>query len=155
MSERISALEMAVGFEIGGHDRAQLTDWVDAEVLACERVEGPLLELTSLRDKGDHAIVAELLELAGVEAEIGTHRYIACLGSLVEAGRVDVWRAFSAVYSLMLDTDDLTDAERSYVYQLDQDCDAWDARGAEGVERVRASFVAFTSRYRHLLAGVR
>jgi hypothetical protein len=39
MSGRISALEMAVGFEIGAYDRVQLADWVDTEVMACDRVE--------------------------------------------------------------------------------------------------------------------
>lgn len=153
MSERVSAVEMAVGFEIRAYDRTKLSDWVDAEVLACDSVEGPLLELTSLRDKSEHAIVADLYELAGVGPDLSTHLWLACLGSLVEKRGVDVSTAFWCVYSQLRDRDELTNAERTFVYQMDQD---WaDSGSHRTLEQVHADFLAFTSPYRHLLVGVR
>ena len=99
MSGRISALEMAVGFEIGAYDRVQLADWVDTDVMACDRIEGPLLELTTLGDKSDHAIVADLLELAGGLAAGRMHLVIACMGRMVEAERVDLGLAIAHLYA--------------------------------------------------------
>lgn len=155
MSERISALEMAVGLEIRLYDRGQLEDWVDAEVLACERVEGPLLELTMLRDKSDHAITEDLLALAGVRGAVEAHIFLACLGQMVEAGRIGVWSAFAQLYHLMRDGEGLTEAECRELFRIEHDPELTTLSSNRPVEQVRADFVAFTSPYRHLLAGVR
>jgi hypothetical protein len=138
-----------------------VADWVDAEILACEHVEGPLLELTTLRDKSEHTIVWELRALSdahsGVEAhgEIEAHLVVACLGVMVEAGRIDLATAISRLCTLTVDTDDLTADERSTVFRLDDGYDLAASETHGTLDQVRADFLAFTSRYRHLLAGVR
>jgi hypothetical protein len=155
MSERISALEMAVGFEARVYDRGQLDDWVEAEVLACDRVEGPLLELTMLRDKSDHAIMEDLRELAGVRGAVEARLFLACLGQMVEAGRIDVWSAFAQLYHLLRDGEELTEDECRELLRIEHDPKLTTLWTNRPVDQVRADFLAFTSQYRHLLAGVR
>ncbi len=155
MSGRISALEMAVGFEIGAYDRVQLADWVDTEVMACDRIEGPLLELTTLGDKSDHAIVADLLELAGGLAAGRMHLVIACMGRMVEAERVDLGLAIAHLYAQAYGGNDLTEDERSALLHLEYGYELAVAQTWGTLDDVRAEFFAFTSRYRHRLAGVR
>ena len=167
MSGRISALEMAVGFEIGAYDRVQLADWVDTEVMACDRIEGPLLELTTLGDKSDHAIVADLYELAGVGPDLSTHLWLACLaagrmhlviacmGRMVEAERVDLGLAIAHLYAQAYGGNDLTEDERSALLHLEYGYELAVAQTWGTLDDVRAEFFAFTSRYRHLLASVR
>lgn len=161
MSERVSALELAVGLEQGLYDRVFLEDWVDAEVAACERVEGPLLELTVLRDKSDHDIFEELHALAGAQHSAGAqlameaHLVVACLGVMLEAGRISLASAVTRLRILTHETHELTPDECSVVYQLDDGYDLAASETYGTLEQVRADFLEFTARYRHLLVGVR
>lgn len=160
MSDRISALEMAVGLDQGLYDRVFLEDWVDAEVAACERVEGPLLELTVLRGKSDQSIVHELHALAeaqppGAYLAFEAHLVVACLGVMLEAGRISLASAVTRLRILTYETHELTPEDRSMVFHLDDGYDLAASETHGTVDQVRADFLAFTSRYRHLLVGVR
>ena len=155
MSERISALEMAVGFETRLYDRASVANWVDGEVFASERVEGPLLELTVLVGKADHEIALELEALARAESVAATYAELtlACMGVLVETHRVELRAAISHLFG-MANSNEFSEDDCAEVYYLDDGYDLA-AAGYQGtLEGVRADFLAFTSRYRHLLVGV-
>ncbi|MFI5299294.1 MAG: hypothetical protein ACHREM_14460 [Polyangiales bacterium] len=55
---------MLVGFEMGLLARDDVGAWVDVEVERCEVVAGPLLELTTLKDKHEVDIAHLLNDLA-------------------------------------------------------------------------------------------
>ncbi|MFI5296946.1 MAG: hypothetical protein ACHREM_02520 [Polyangiales bacterium] len=59
-----SAIEMAVGFDMGLYTRDDVGAWVDVEVERCEALVGPLLDLTTLNGKHDVDIEHLLFDLA-------------------------------------------------------------------------------------------
>lgn len=155
MSERVSALEMAVGFESGLYDRGNVVDWVSSEALARDRVEGPLLALCTLAHLRGDDIARELYALAAQEAELVPMAQVklACLGLLVDANRIDLSAALD--HRWFLTAEGLTEQECAAMEHLEYGYElaAWGTLGT--LDQVRADFLAFTSRYRHLLVGVR
>lgn len=155
MSGRISALELAIGFECGVYDRGNVVDWVSSEALAHDRVEGPLLELCTLAHLRGDDIARELYALAAQEAELVPMAQVklACLGLLVDANRIDLSAALD--HRWFLTAEGLTEQERSSMEHLEYGYElaSWGTHGT--LEQVRADFLEFTARYRHLLVGVR
>ncbi len=155
MSERISALEIAIGFECGLYDRGDVVDWVASEVIAGACVEGPLLELCTLAHLRGDEIARELHALASEEVEpVPAARVkLACLGLMVEADRIDLSAALD--HRWFLTAEGLTEQECASMEHLEYGYElaSWGTHGT--VDQVRADFLAFTSQYRHLLAGVR
>jgi hypothetical protein len=60
-----SPVAVALGFEMGLYSRADVSDWVDRAVAQVEAVDGPVLELVTLRGKHDTEIAMLLSLLAG------------------------------------------------------------------------------------------
>jgi hypothetical protein len=68
-----SPVALAVGFEMRLYSRSDISTWVDERVARVDDVAGPLLDLTTLRDKDDGAIATLLFAMTGPvdEAEVG------------------------------------------------------------------------------------
>jgi hypothetical protein len=89
-----SPVAVALGFEMGLYSRADVSDWVDCAVARVEVVDGPLLELVTLRGKHDTEIVRLLSVLAGkkTNAELARIR-LGILYQIFTSGTIDRgWR---------------------------------------------------------------
>ncbi|GAB5543933.1 MAG: hypothetical protein SangKO_036930 [Sandaracinaceae bacterium] len=81
-------------FEEGRVGRDRIQEWVDRRILEVERVEGPLLELTSLTPLGDVAVLRLLEALSCVQGRPDAAMRLVC--DLFLAGRLDLRRALNA-----------------------------------------------------------
>lgn len=157
MSEYVSALEVAVGLTYGVYDRGFVVDWVASRVLESDRVDGPLLALCTLAHLRDDEVLGELHALAREEPSgvPRAHLALACLGLMVEAGRTNLDAAVEHLYGFApWNDEDFTEEERATLAQVEYGFELafYDTYGT--VEQVRAEFLEFTGRYRHLLVGV-
>lgn len=158
MSERISALQVAVGLTYGVYDRGFVVDWVASRVLESDHIEGPLLALCTLARLRDDEIVRELHALASDEPSSvpQAHLALACLGLMVASGETDLYAAIDHLHFIVPWDDDLfTEDERATVDRLEYGYELAEAQTYGTLDAVRLEFIEFTSRYRHLLVGLR
>ncbi len=150
MSLKKQALLLRVGFDLGRYSRSDVSDWVTAEIMEADQIDGPLLELGTLAGKSDEDISGLLRDLAGPVPEgLAARVEVGLVGRLVEAGTMKLEPAIRRLLSLVYEG--LDEEEQGCIFQLD---DAYDlaAAGTYGtMEQVRNDFTDFTGRYRDLV----
>jgi hypothetical protein len=99
-----SPLVVALGFEMGLYSRAAVSDWVDRAVMQVETVDGPLLELVTLRGLHDTEIVRLLGLVAGkaTRAEL-TRIRLGILYQLFTSERNDLAQTTAQIYRIGMD----------------------------------------------------
>jgi hypothetical protein len=141
---------IALGFEMGLYSRDHVSDWVDRSLARVEKVDGPLLELTTLRDKHDIDIIKLLNHLghSATTADLGRVR-LGVLYHLFTSGKIDLARTTAQLFRIGL-TDFTYEGEPSEYcacVNLDDEYDLA-ARGTYGtLEQVQRDVLAFLEPY--------
>ena len=147
-------IALAVGFEMKLYSRADVSTWVDNQVARVDVVVGPLLELTTLRDKDDGDIANLLCAMTGRagEAEVG-QLGLGIVHHLFVTKRVSLLAAVDRIRWLRMKHFSNDDAEYTECLVLD---DAYDlaADGSYGTfADVERDMLAFLEPYAARLDG--
>jgi hypothetical protein len=145
-----SPVVVALGFEMGLYSRADVSAWVDRVVAQVEAVDGPLLELVTLRGKHDTEIVRLLSVLAGTKtsAELARTR-LGILYELFTSDRIDLGRTTAQVFRVGLDgfTNEGEHEEYNACIGLDDAYELADAGTYGTLQTVREEVLAFLKPY--------
>lgn len=64
---KVTAQYLALGLELGICDLKHVSSWVDSEIERIDSVDGPLLELSYLKNKNTQDVIATLLGMPATE----------------------------------------------------------------------------------------
>lgn len=138
------------GYETGHFDKAQIIDWADRQLEACDKASNALIDLSLCRETDPRLVVSSLQLLATNDPRLGLDLRFAFIGLAFGAERISLEQAARSLYAILLDIDNedlLDDFQRNSIYRIDDGYDLASSGSYGTIAEVKSDFLGFVAPY--------